>query len=64
MTLIVNGAALPIAQLGPDFLLLRETLNHPPTDATIVMQVDGNERKWTVSLPDGLTAGIEEVRIA
>jgi hypothetical protein len=63
MALIVNGSTLPIAQLGPDFLLLRETLSHPPTEATIVMQIDGNERQWTVKLPDGLAEGVERVRI-
>lgn len=63
MALIVNGSTLPIAQLGPDFLLLRGTLSHPPTEATIVMQIDGNERQWTVKLPDGLAEGVERVRI-
>lgn len=64
MSLIVNGSTLPIAQLGPDFLLLRETLNHPSTEASIVMQIDGNERQWTVRLPDGLSEGVNRVRIA
>jgi len=63
MALIVNGSTLSIAQLGPDFLLLRETLSHPPTEATVVMQIDGNERQWTVKLPDGLAEGVERVRI-
>ena len=63
MALIVNGSTLPIAQLGPDFLLLRQRLSHPPTEATIVMQIDGNERQWTVKLPDGLAEGVERVRI-
>lgn len=64
MTLMLNGSMLSIAQLGPDFLLLRETADHPPAEATIVMNVDGNERRWKVALPDGIVAGSERVSIA
>jgi hypothetical protein len=64
MQLLVNGSALPIAQLGPDFLILRETAEHPPTDATIVMRVDASERRWQVRLPGGLAAGCERVVIS
>ncbi len=64
MQLLINGATLPIAQHGPDFLILRQTAAHPPTDATIVMRVDAGERRWQVRLPKGLSADSERVVIA
>ena len=44
MQLLVNGASLPIGQMGPDFLLLDKTMDHPPTEATIVFAVAGQRR--------------------
>ena len=64
MQLLVNGSMLPIAQLGPNFLILRQTAAQPPTEATIVMRVDANERRWAVRLPEGLSVGSNRVVIA
>jgi hypothetical protein len=64
MQLLVNGASLSIAQMGPDFLLLDKPIDHPPAEAVIVFSVDGNERRWPVLLPEGLVAGQERVAIA
>ena len=63
MRLLVNGAALSITQMGPDFLFVESAANYPPGEATIVLQVDQNERRWTVRLPDGISAGSERVTI-
>ena len=56
MHLLVNGASLPIAQMGPDFLLLDQGIDHPPDKARIVLRIDGSERCWEVRLPDGIAA--------
>jgi hypothetical protein len=64
MQLLVNGSSLPIAQMGPDFLLLDKPVDHPPGTATIVFFVDGSERLWPVYLPEGISAGCERVLIA
>ncbi len=64
MRLLIGGASLPIAQMGPDFLLLDQPIDHPPGEATIVFSVDDNERRWPVRLPEGLSAGCERVVIA
>lgn len=64
MQLQVNGSSLPIAQMGPDFLLLDKPIDHPPCEATIVLSVDDSERRRPVRLPDGLAAGHERVAIA
>jgi len=64
MQLLVNGSSLPIAQMGPDFLLIDKPIDQPPCEATIVFSVDDSERRWRVRLPDGLAAGRERVAIA
>jgi hypothetical protein len=56
LELHLNGQVLPIAQLGPDFLVLRESIDHPPVDAEIAMSIDGHESRWPVRLDQGLSA--------
>jgi hypothetical protein len=64
MALLVNGLSLPIAELGDDFLMLKTPAEHPPSIATMVLQVDDNERRWQVRLPDGISAGCKRVALA
>lgn len=64
MKLLVNGSSIPVAQMGPDFLLLTQVINHPPANASIVMQVDGSERRWDVRLPNGISVGSKRVVIS
>jgi hypothetical protein len=64
MKLLVNGSSIPVAQMGPDFLLLKETIEHPPANASIVMQVDASERRWNVRLPDGISLASKRVVIS
>ena len=64
MQLLINGSALPIAQSGPDFIVLREKINHAPTEATIVMQIDASARRWSVTLPEGTSLESTRVRTA
>jgi hypothetical protein len=63
MRLRIGGMSLPVAQLGPDFLLLKRPLDHPANDATLVLCVDGNERQWNVRLPAGISAESRRVAI-
>ena len=63
MHLHVNGQVLAIGQLGPDFLILRDAIDHPPSDASILLSIDGDESRWTVHLPDGISASKPETRI-
>lgn len=50
----VDGQALPVAQLGPGFLILRTPTDHPPCDAEVTMSIDGNKRRWAVHLSNGI----------
>jgi hypothetical protein len=54
MTLFLNGDAMPIAQMGPDFLILDNPIEHAPCVAEVVLSVDGNESRWSVRLPEGI----------
>lgn len=64
MRLLVNGSTIAVAQMGPDFLLVDAPINHPPGNASLVLQVDQSERRWNVHLPDGISAASKRVAIA
>jgi hypothetical protein len=64
ISLLLNGHPIPVAQLGPGFLLLDSPGDHPPCEASIVLRVDASERRWTVRLPDGICANSKRVAIA
>ncbi len=59
----LNGFVLNVAQLGPDFITVRNAADHPPADAEIVMSIDGRERRWNVYLPDGISADKPNTKI-
>ena len=63
MRLLVNGLSLAVAQMGPDFVLVDAPVNHPPADASLVLQVDQTERRWHVNLPKGISAKTRRVAI-
>jgi len=63
MRLLVNGLSLAVAQMGPDFVLVDAPVNHPPADASLVLQVDQTERRWRVNLPHGISAKARRVAI-
>ena len=63
ISLLFNGHSLPVAQLGPGFLLLDAPSDHPPCDARIVLRVDQSERSWSVRLPEGISAHSKRVSI-
>jgi hypothetical protein len=54
--LLIDGRSVPVAQLGPDFLLLNEPFEHPPGTAHLVLQVDQSESHWDIRLPNGISA--------
>jgi len=64
MRLLLNGSSIPVAQMGPDFLILEAATEHPPGDATLELCVDASERRWQVRLPDGISRASRTVAIA
>jgi len=51
--LLTNGQSHKLAQIGPDFVRLREPAEIPPGRAEILMVVDGVEHRWSVKLEIG-----------
>jgi hypothetical protein len=64
MHLSVNGHILSIGHLGPDYVILDNPIDHPPSDAEISLSVDGNESRWQVRLIEGLSASQARSRIS
>ena len=64
MRLLVNGGSIPVVQMGSDFVLVDAPFDHPPADASVILQVDESERRWNVRLPEGISAGSKRVAIA
>lgn len=60
----VNGSVLPVAQLGPNFLVLRKAVEQPPCDAAIAMSIDGHESLWNVRLVNGIQASCRKTAIS
>jgi hypothetical protein len=54
---------MSIGQLGPDFLMLDDPADHPPSDGEIIVSIDGRERRWRVHLPEGTAADKAHTRI-
>jgi hypothetical protein len=64
MRLVSDTIDLPIAQLGPDFLILENPADLAPRSAEIVLRGDSTERRWPVNLPDGIDPATLRTRIA
>ena len=54
---------LPIAQLGPDFMIMAETATSRSQRGEIVLRIDSAEERWTVELPEGLAAAGQRTQI-
>ena len=63
ISLMFSGHSIPVAQLGPDFLLLDAPADHAPGPASILLCVDQSERRWAVRLPNGISAASKRVAI-
>jgi hypothetical protein len=64
MRLIVNGTPICITHMGPDFVLVRSPIDHPPCEASILLRVDDSESQWQVRLPEGISKDSKRVALA
>lgn len=62
--LAVNGIILPVSQLGPSFLILKDAIDYPPIDAESTILIDGNDEGWRVHLPEGISSAKRKTAIA
>lgn len=54
MAVIVNGVAHRLSQMGPNFVILDKPGNHPPCNAELTLEIDGELERWKAYLPKGL----------
>ena len=40
MQLRFNGTSIPIAKMGPDYIVVHSASDHPPCEATIELRID------------------------
>jgi hypothetical protein len=64
MRLLINGSSLSISHMGPDFVRLSQPAQHPPSEAEIILTIDGIEERWPVYLPEGLRAAHKRIPVA
>ena len=64
MQLIVKGESISITQMGSDFLFVESPTDHAAGEATIVLTVDGRERRWMARLPEGICKASKRVALA
>lgn len=64
MHLETERGRLAVVQTGPDFVILENPVDLPRGRAELVVQIDGNEKRRRVSLPDGVCANENRTRIA
>ena len=64
MELRLSGHILPIAQMAPGFIVLRETVDHSPTDAEIYLRIDDSESSWRVHLDEGISTDRRKTRVS
>jgi hypothetical protein len=62
IALAVNGYVFSVAKLGPDFVVLRNPIPHPPGEAELSLSIDGQEERWRVELIDGIRGGGGDTR--
>ncbi len=52
-----GGESLPVAQSGPDFVILEKPAMRPPTSAELVVEVDGSVSRYPCFLTNGISGG-------
>ncbi len=59
MVLHLADQDVALAQMGPDFVILKQTLraDAPSQSGTITLQVDDRVKTFRVDLPQGIPAG-------
>lgn len=62
--LVANGHRLALAQVGPDYCIVRDSVATPPTEAELIINIDGNERRKRVFLSAGISEGSTLVNFA
>ncbi len=62
--LVVGEHRLPLAQVGPDHCIVRESIDTNATNAELIIEVDRDQHRRKVVLPEGISVNSNLVRIA
>jgi hypothetical protein len=63
MNLHVNGQDLPVAQMGPDYLILKEAIQLPPSGGLVTLNIDGKVQRFEVNFPNGISSNQKRVMV-
>ena len=65
MVLHLGGQDVPLAQMGPDFIILKQALHQTqgPASGSITLTVDGIAEEIPVDFPEGIPAGQRRVSL-
>lgn len=55
MTLRIGEVVMDVAQVTPDHVFLRNPIVLPPSDAELLISIDGHETRTFVRLPEGVS---------
>jgi hypothetical protein len=64
ISLTIDDHVFNVGSLGPDHIRIRNPVDRPSADGEMMLSIDGNVERWRVWLPDGISAGATETRIA
>lgn len=64
MVLRLGGQTVPVAQMGPTFILLKEPFSSSARSGVITLTVDGVSEEIPVLLPSGISSDSKRVEIA
>ena len=64
LELLVGDRQIPLVQMSREFLISRDPVELPVSDAEILMHVDGKPTRMPVFLPEGCSLENRRFRIA
>ena len=63
LSLVVDDQTYALSQIWPGHIALKQRASLPVCDAVVVLDVDGQERRWQVRLVDGVQPFDDEARV-
>jgi hypothetical protein len=59
-----GGCVVPLAQMGPDFVVVKQPFDHPPIEALVYLRIDDSESSWRVHLAEGISTARRKTKVA
>jgi len=58
MHVVAGENRFRVAQVGPDFLIAAEPTQLPPSTVELIVEIDGQEKRRLIYLPDGVRPSV------